>query len=232
MEEYTKRLMHDRTHNCVNTFAGIACYQEGDELWVKEYHHGDKREGRTYKVNYCPMCGNGPISNKVSVGQEPFSKPEDRYFTCQERDIISNLLRSSASSLDNPAFLYEAKASKTLVMMELSLTMEKVFSWDYWRDLIPYLSFPDNWEVQIIPPFSGAIVRFRVCKKGSDHWVSIYLDCYDVLGCYNGPYWEIYPHKGDTYRVSMSDSEELIKRIEEALSEESIREYQKREKKL
>lgn len=227
MEKFKKRLMHDRTHNCVIPEAGIACYQEGDDLWIKEYHYHTGREGRTYQVNYCPMCGAKASTGKTVVGEKPFSNPEDKFLTIQEAEILSNLMRSIACSLDNPAFLYKEGTSKTLIMLELSLIIEKVFSWHHWIEKIPYISFPDNWEVQITPPFGGAIVRFRVKEKGYKHWISIYLDCYDVIGFYNGPYWEIYPHMGDTYRVSMENTDELIEKIKEALSKESINEYEK-----
>jgi hypothetical protein len=50
-----------------------------------------------------------------------------------------------------------------------------------WREQIPFINFPSDWTIQICPPFSGAVVRFRV-KKDKAH-VSIYLDCYDNLGC-------------------------------------------------
>lgn len=87
-----------------------------------------------------------------------------------------------------------------------------------WRDLIeeiPSISFPQDWKIQIIPPFGGAIVRFRVWIPGmnSKEWVSIYLDVYNRLGLATGPYWEVYPYKGDTGRCLMDDTDELLKMI-------------------
>ena len=68
---------------------------------------------------------------------------------------------------------------------------------------------------KIIPPFAGAIVRFMI-DKGDKH-VSVYLDCYDNLGCFGSPYWEIYPYEEDVYRTSMENVDDLMLRIGQIL---------------
>ena len=88
-----------------------------------------------------------------------------------------------------------------------------------WKKEIPYIQFPTDWKVQISPPFAGAVVRFRVKKDNAE--VSIYLDCYDRLGCYGEPYWEVYPHQGDVYRCDMVDTESLLKAILESILEQN-----------
>ena len=85
-----------------------------------------------------------------------------------------------------------------------------------WAQEIPYLSFPSDWKVKIAPPFSGAMVRFYV-KKEEAH-VSIYLDCYDLLGFYQEPYWEVYPYQDDVFRCEMNKTEELLKAISHSIS--------------
>jgi len=85
-----------------------------------------------------------------------------------------------------------------------------------WVDEIPFIKFSSEWEIQIIPPFTGATVRFRV-KKG-DAQVSIYLDCYDKLGYFGSPYWEVYPHEGDTFRCGINETDELLQAIQESLN--------------
>jgi len=102
---------------------------------------------------------------------------------------------------------------------EASRAIEELYDWKGWMWKIPALSFRPDWLVRIVPPFHGAIVRFRVSKKETpDKDVSVYLDCYDELGCVGQPYWEIYPAKhGDIDRFLMNETEELIQAIAEAL---------------
>ena len=85
---------------------------------------------------------------------------------------------------------------------------------------MPFLKFPKNWEVAIIPPFGGALVRFLVRIKGDENnTISVYFDAHEMLGYYEGkPYWEIYPDEdGDVSRFPLDDKEGLIKGIGRAL---------------
>lgn len=77
---------------------------------------------------------------------------------------------------------------------------------------IPWISFPSDWKVQIIPPFCGAIARFRV-ELPDGRTKSIYLDYFDRLGSFGQPYWECYPCDGDTFRCAMDETDELLKAI-------------------
>jgi len=103
---------------------------------------------------------------------------------------------------------------------ELILKYDKIMENNKWSQEIPYISFPSDWEVQIIPPFLGALIRFRV-KKGKAE-VSIYLDCYDNLGSVGSPYWEVYPYEGDVFRCDMLDTESLLRAIGESISGQSV----------
>lgn len=90
--------------------------------------------------------------------------------------------------------------------------IESKYEWRKWADQIPYLELPNTYKIKVIPPFGGAIARFIVSngKKSA----SVYLDCYDELGYFGEPYWEIYPCvNGDTYRCAMDETEELIEEI-------------------
>lgn len=89
-----------------------------------------------------------------------------------------------------------------------------------WIKEIPFIQFPNDWKVQITPPFAGAVVRFRVQKDEAE--VSIYLDCYDKLGCYGSPYWEVYPYKGDVFRCDISDTGSLLNAIAQSILEQSV----------
>lgn len=106
--------------------------------------------------------------------------------------------------------------------MDLSSKMYKEFEWDKWLNEVPYIQFPKHFKVQITPPFTGAVVRFCVKHiEDENTHVSVYLDCYNTLGCYGEPYWEIYPYSdGDTYRCGMNEIEDLIYRIDESLSKQ------------
>lgn len=84
-----------------------------------------------------------------------------------------------------------------------------------WAKKIPTIQFPADWRVGIIPPFGGAMIRFKVATN-TDRYISVYLDCYDNLGCVGEPYWEIYPYKEDCKRFLMNEVDELIQGIKEA----------------
>jgi hypothetical protein len=88
-----------------------------------------------------------------------------------------------------------------------------------WIKEIPYIEFPSDWKVQICPPSFGAVVRFRIKKDKAD--VSVYLDCYDKLGCCGKPYWEVYPSEDDVYRCAMEDIENLLNAIQKSIVEQN-----------
>lgn len=104
---------------------------------------------------------------------------------------------------------------------------------------IPALHFKPEWDVKITPPFGGAMMRFVVIHNG--RYVSVYCDYYSNLGIYRGaeewfqdkhcePYWEMYPRtykrddgeETDTMRFDLSDTEGLIKNIEQELNGEPV----------
>jgi|AKVG01.1.fsa_nt_gi hypothetical protein len=96
--------------------------------------------------------------------------------------------------------------------------IERLEKWRECSQEIPYIKFKQEWEVKIIPPFAGAMARFMV-KSGNAN-VSIYLDVYDVLGCCNGPYWEIYPHGESVYRCDIDETDKLVNAISESISQQ------------
>lgn len=98
---------------------------------------------------------------------------------------------------------------------------ERILEYDKWIRDIPYIKFPASWEVQITPPFGGAVVRFRVMVGSAD--VSIYLDCYDLIGFYGEPYWEIYPLNDDVYRCDMNDTTSLLTAISDSINEQQLK---------
>lgn len=84
-----------------------------------------------------------------------------------------------------------------------------------WSKEIPALKFPSDWNITMVPPFGGAMVRFCVTRDAyPGKSISVYLDCDDSLGCVGRPYWEIYPFKGDTCRFFLNETDELLNGID------------------
>lgn len=102
--------------------------------------------------------------------------------------------------------------------VELTLARCKIESLEKWREnalVIPFIQFKPEWEIKIIPPFTGAMIRFIV--KYNDKTVSVYLDFFDNLGCYGEPYWEVFPVHDDTARHKMNDVSGLLESISTGL---------------
>lgn len=90
--------------------------------------------------------------------------------------------------------------------------------WDKWAKEVPYIAWPAHWLVTAVPPFAGAIIRYRIKLRRMKDFISVYLDCYDKLGFYGSPYWEIYPDEnGDCHRCGINEVDELLEEIEKAL---------------
>jgi hypothetical protein len=86
--------------------------------------------------------------------------------------------------------------------------VERDEKWDDWIEKIPNLSFPPTWQIRIIPPFAGALVRFLVFANGRR--ISVYLDVNESLGYAEGPYWEVYPVEGENARCAIDDVKGLM----------------------
>lgn len=102
--------------------------------------------------------------------------------------------------------------------------IENSEKWREFAETVPAIQFKPEWFVQVVPPFSGAMGRFRVyltpeTGKGA-RFVSVYLDAYDALGYVGHPYWEIYPIHGDCARYDIADVDGLLQGITESLAEE------------
>lgn len=101
--------------------------------------------------------------------------------------------------------------------------------WREWSRKMPALHFKPEWDVVIIPPFGGALVRFRIDYNGK--YVSVYFDAYSKLGyMYDEedrpiPYWEIYPNSdGSVSRFYMDEIDDMMEEIEEILSNKNFEE--------
>lgn len=94
--------------------------------------------------------------------------------------------------------------------------IEREEQWDEYQNL-PRLKFPPDWEVQMVPPFGGALARFWVFK--GENRVSVYFDAHSKLGSVGSPYWEIYPAvDGDVDRFLQNETDAMLLAIEASLN--------------
>ena len=97
--------------------------------------------------------------------------------------------------------------------------------WRKWCDKIPCLHFDSDWNIKIIPPFAGALIRFIVSKNNKT--VSVYFDGYSKLGyMYDShdkpiPYFEIYPapDSDDVKRYYIDETDEMLNDIKKVLDD-------------
>ena len=92
-----------------------------------------------------------------------------------------------------------------------------------WGARIPALHFEREWDVKIIPPFGGAVIRFHINHNGKH--VSVYFDGYSELGYMVDendkpiPYWEYYDGE-ECYRYYIDESEQMMEDIKRFLESE------------
>ena len=103
------------------------------------------------------------------------------------------------------------------VISEERQLVERHEKWNKWCANIPKLHFKEDWDVRIIPPFMGALIRFTVSK--GDRSVSVYLDVNSSLAPINEPYYEIYDGT-DIMRFLMNeeDAKEMMDVIDKVLN--------------
>ena len=89
-----------------------------------------------------------------------------------------------------------------------------------WGSKIPALHFEKEWDVKIIPPFGGAVIRFHISHNNKN--VSVYFDGYSELGYVVDendkpiPYFEYYDGE-ECYRYYMDESEQMMADIKKFL---------------
>lgn len=115
--------------------------------------------------------------------------------------------------------------SKGLSRSVASGEYDHLFEWDKYMVSIPEIQFPAEWRIQIIPPFAGAIIRFRALYKNKS--ISVYLDGFNQLGIWYdenkkaAPYWEAYPINDDTFRCDMCEVSDLINAMKEEFEKDN-----------
>lgn len=109
---------------------------------------------------------------------------------------------------------------------EIITAYEKTMQYKEVTPLIPAIYFESDWGIKIIPPHTGATVRFLVEYKIAE--VSVFLDAHDALGSISyglhnkgsKPYWEIYPYYDDVARVSIENTTALKQLIKESINQQ------------
>ena len=91
-----------------------------------------------------------------------------------------------------------------------------------WMKEIPALHFDKEWDVRIIPPFGGAVIRFWIWHN--DKKASVYFDAYSELGyMYDEndnpiPYFEFY-NGMDYQRYYLYETEQMMEDIRSFLND-------------
>lgn len=114
---------------------------------------------------------------------------------------------------------------------ELRSLRYKVEQEQRWQDEVarlPWIQFPSDWKVKVIPPYGDAVVRFLVTLPDGKE-KSVYHDSRASLGLYFGdgdeliPYWEVYPVNGDIGRCGTDEVELLLEMIAEGSEEKETK---------
>jgi len=98
-----------------------------------------------------------------------------------------------------------------------------------WMEEIPEIPMEklSKYKIQIIPPFFGAIVRYRFINPVNENNCSVLLDGYGFFGFTwlnkdlgHEPYWEVYSGHGDNLRILLKDTKRLIDTIIRCMEKE------------
>lgn len=109
------------------------------------------------------------------------------------------------------------QGNKSLMLAQI----EQICDYRGWARKLPAFHFDKEWDVLIVPPFAGAIIRFVISYNGK--YVSVYFDAYSELGwMYDKneqpiPYFEYYDGE-DTYRYLINESEQMMNDIRNFLN--------------
>lgn len=111
-----------------------------------------------------------------------------------------------------------AKQSREVQRLNVSRENDRLMNYQKWVDKIPMLHFKPEWSVKVLPSHGGAMARFLIfCGTAK---VSIFLDCYAMLGDDDVPYWEVSPHGKDVTRCGMYQVDVLMQLIAESIEQQ------------
>lgn len=165
------------------------------------------------------------------------SQNSSNLYTIPQQAYITTTTYTSTTSphpsLNSSPHCTPIKSPDKYEILNRRLNVEQEEDWRSKIGTIPSISFPSSWNVKIIPPYGGLLVRFIVTIPEHDKVeVSVYYDHDNRMGYFRdendnpAPYWEIYPYEyscisgeihGETYRVIGSDTKQLVERIKTAI---------------
>ena len=151
----------------------------------------------------------------VPPGNAPLSDLLDLMAERENSTLRMNLFTSASEQVAQD---FDTSTAEYLRQVRQRTELETSDEWRRWAETTPFIRFPPEWEVRIVPPYGGAIARFYV--RYGDNQCSVYLDCYNRLGYFGAPYWEVYPIDNDTARVPMEDVPGLLELIRQSLEED------------
>lgn len=94
-------------------------------------------------------------------------------------------------------------------------TMEEIFS-------LPWVSFPADWEIKLMPNYAGSAIRLQVRRAGKESAsISIIYDLHGGVAGVDGQTWEgyalnapksdEYPELSEPFRAKRDDLNKIIK---------------------
>ena len=98
---------------------------------------------------------------------------------------------------------------------------ENIQHYRKWCKELPALHFEKEWDVMILPPYAGAIIRFVIRYK--DKAISVFFDANSRLGyMYDEneepiPYYEMYDGE-DIHRYYLGEHEQMMDDIRKVLN--------------
>lgn len=110
---------------------------------------------------------------------------------------------------------------KQLERLQIVSKVDTMYEYKNWSQKLPAFHFDKEWDVKIIPPFQGAIIRFWISYNGK--FVSVYFDAYSELGwMYDEnenpiPYFEYFDGE-DIHRYFLEQSEQMMEDIRKFLN--------------
>lgn len=130
-------------------------------------------------------------------------------------NTLKKLSSDEATKNIQDQFIEWAEKSKELFTLNnrvflfyLSYLAEEYFNWQGVSQKIPEIYFENTWGIKLLPPSQTAVLRFEV-KVPNVQSINVFLDCYNTLGDYPGPYWEIQCHNKAPVRIPMHDTKKV-----------------------